>query len=85
MPTDNRLKYIDSQIADLGSQDLVDSVTNPVADEEGFRVDGNRQQGTRVEGFEGFEGFEGGVHITRARAIFLIFAAIIMILYVLDE
>lgn len=74
MPTDNRLKYIDSQIADLGSQDLVDSVTNQVADEEGFLVDGIR-----------VEGFEGGVHITRARAIFLIFAAIIMILYVLDE
>jgi len=77
MPTDNRLKYIDSQIADLGSQDLVDSVTNPVADEEGFLVDRIR--------VGRFEGFDGGVHITRARAMFLIFAAIIMILYVLDE
>ena len=65
MPTDNRLKYIDSQIADLGSQGLVDSV-----------VDGSMM---------GLEAFEGGIHVGRARTIFLVFAAMIMILYVLDK
>ena len=69
MPTDNRLKYIDSQIADLGSQGLVDAVVD-----------------SGMEGFRRFgEGFEGGVHLGRARTMFVVFAAMIMILYVLDE
>jgi len=74
MPTDSRLKYIDSQIADLGSQDVVDQATNRYADADSVNL-----------GLEGFEGFEGGIHVGRARTIFLIFAAMIMILYVLDE
>ena len=71
MPTDNRLKYIDSQIANLGSQGLVDAVVD-----------------SGMEGFMRFgesEGFEGGVHLGRARTMFVVFAAMIMILYVLDE
>jgi len=75
MPTDSRLKYIDSQIADLGSQDVVDQATNRYSDSDNLGL----------EGFEGFEGFEGGIHVGRARTIFLVFAAMIMILYVLDE
>ena len=74
MPTDNRLKYIDSQIAELGSQGLVDAVVDNGM--EGFRRFGES---------EGFEGFEGGVHLGRARTMFVVFAAVIMILYVLDE
>jgi len=67
MPTDNRLKYFDSQIAELDSTDLVDSVTNDRASQISK------------------ESFEGGVHLGRARTFFLVFAAIIMILHVLDE
>jgi len=77
MPTDSRLKYIDSQIADIGSQDVVDQITNRYADADSVNLG--------LEGFEGFEGFEGGIHVGRARTIFLVFAAMIMILYVLDE
>jgi hypothetical protein len=65
MPTDTRLKYINSQIADLGSSGLVDSIVD------------NSQLG--------LEAFEGGIHVGRARTMFLVFAAVIMILYVLDE
>jgi hypothetical protein len=78
MPTDSRLKYIDSQIADLGSQDVVDQATNKYSDIVNLGLEG-------LEGFEGFEGFEGGIHVGRARTIFLVLAAMIMILYVLDE
>lgn len=67
MPTDNRLKYIDSQIAELGSQDSVDKV-----------IDGGPYDVMT-------EGFEGGVHLGRARVMFLVFAAMIMILYVLED
>ena len=103
MPTDNRLKYIDSQIAELGSQGLVDAVVDNgmegfrrFGESEGFRRFGESEGFRRFgEGFrrfgesEGFrrfgEGFEGGVHLGRARTMFVVFAAVIMILYVLDE
>jgi hypothetical protein len=80
MPTDNRLKYIDSQIAELGSQGLINSVVDQASSSNG--------DGWGMEGFRRFgesEGFEGGVHLGRARTMFVVFAAVIMILYVLDE
>lgn len=61
MSTDNRFKYINSQIAKLKSYDSIDSI------------------------FYNAEGFEGGIYLNRARSLFIIFATIIIILYILDE
>jgi hypothetical protein len=66
MPSDYRLKYLNSIIGDGTDNKTPDEYINP--DDNS----GNT------------EGFEGGLHINNARAIFIIFAAIILILYVLE-
>ena len=66
MPSDYRLKYINSLIGDGTNNNTPDEYLNP--DENPVNT----------------EGFEGGIHLHNARSIFIIFAAVILILYVLE-
>ncbi len=77
MPSDYRLKYINSLI---GETNNLISVNN-TPDEYVYHDQNSliSQNNINTE-----EGFEGGIHISNARAIFIIFAAIILILYVLE-
>lgn len=74
MPSDYRLKYINSLIGDT-SNNLISANTTP--DDYIYH-----DQNSLIS--QDTEGFEGGIHLNNARAIFIIFAAIILILYVLE-
>ena len=73
MPSDYRLKYINSLIGNNVSDNTPDEY---VYHDQNSLIS---QNNINTE-----EGFEGGIHISNARAIFIIFAAIILILYVLE-
>ncbi len=77
MPSDYRLKYLAGQIAD--SNNNIDTVA--ISDETPDVINNNILSASGLY----YETFEGGIHVNNARAIFLSFAAVIMILYVLES
>jgi hypothetical protein len=70
MTSDYRIKYINSLI---GNSSNIDSSLSP--DSLIYNND------TDV----GVEAFEGGIHINNARKLFILFAALIIILYILGN
>ena len=82
MPSDYRLKYLAGQIANTDSIDNIDNI--PISNESTTTPDApGLYQTARRNNY--YEPFEGGIHRDNARMLFLSFAAIIMVLYVLES
>lgn len=69
MKSDYRLKYIDSKVAEMGGN--IDDVN--INNIDGFRNNNS------------IERFDGGINVNNSRVLFIIFATVIIILFILED